>query len=105
MSNYIKNDHSKDGVDRRGFLTCMAWAGAGMLWVMKGVILQSQAFGESMPEVKGADFTFAQISDSHIGFNKGVYTDVLGTFQTCVSRINALPSAPALVLHTGDLTH
>ena len=46
-----------------------------------------------------------QVSDSHVGFNKGVYTDVLGTFQTAVSRINAMPKAPALVLHTGDLTH
>jgi hypothetical protein len=52
-----------------------------------------------------ADFTFVQVSDSHIGFNKGVYTDVLGTFQTAVSRINALPTPPSLVLHTGDLTH
>ena len=106
MSNYIKHDHSKDGVDRRGFLTCMAWAGAGMLWVMKGGILQSRAFGQTMPDdIKGADFTFAQISDSHIGFNKGVYSDVVGTFQLTVDRINALPKAPALVLHTGDLSH
>jgi 3',5'-cyclic AMP phosphodiesterase CpdA len=34
-----------------------------------------------------------------------VYTDVLGTFNTAVSRINALPKPPSLVLHTGDLTH
>jgi len=105
MSNYIKDDQSKDGVDRRGFLMCMAWAGAGMLWVMKGGILQSRAFGESMPDIKGADFTLAQISDSHIGFNKGVYTDVAGTFQLTVNKINALAKPPGLVLHTGDLTH
>jgi len=45
------------------------------------------------------------VSDSHIGFHKGVYTDVVGTFQSAVSRINALPISPSLVLHTGDLTH
>jgi len=30
---------------------------------------------------------------------------VVGTFQSAVSRINALPAPPSLVLHTGDLTH
>ena len=105
MPQYIHHDHSKDGINRRGFLTCMAWAGAGMVWVMKGGILQSRAFGQSMADTTDADFTFAQISDSHIGFNKGVYTDVVGTFQLTVDRINALPKAPGLVLHTGDLSH
>ncbi len=105
MSNYIQDDASKDGVDRRGFLKCMAWAGAGMVWVMKGGILQSRALGDAASDVMDADFTFAQVSDSHIGFNKGVYSDVIGTFQLTVDRINALPKAPGLVLHTGDLSH
>jgi 3',5'-cyclic-AMP phosphodiesterase len=103
MSQYIKKDESKDGIDRRGFLQCMAWAGAGMVWAMKGGILQSRAFGAEM--VADADFTFVQVSDSHIGFNKGVYTDVVGTFQESVGRINAMNVRPSLVLHTGDLTH
>jgi 3',5'-cyclic-AMP phosphodiesterase len=72
---------------------------------MKGGILQSRAFGADTAAFADADFTFAQISDSHVGFNKGVYTDVIGTFQTTVQRINALPRTPSLVLHTGDLTH
>ena len=105
MSNFLEDDHSKDGVDRRGFLKCMAWAGAGMVWVMKGGILQSCAFGQATTDVNDADFTFAQISDSHIGFNKGVYTDVVGTFQLTADRVNALPKTPGLVLHTGDLSH
>src|SRR5204863_6268823 len=98
-------DESKDGIDRRGFLKCMAWAGAGMLWAMKGGILQSHAFGADMAGMDNADFTFVQVSDSHIGFNKGVYSDVVGTFQQTVDRVNALPRPPSLVLHTGDLTH
>jgi 3',5'-cyclic AMP phosphodiesterase CpdA len=105
MSNYIEKDTSKDGIDRRGFLKCMAWAGAGLVWASKGGVLRSTAFGADMNTLADADFTFAQISDSHIGFNKGVYTNVLGTFQTSVARINALPKAPSLVLHTGDLSH
>lgn len=105
MSEYIENDRSTDGVDRRGFLKCMAWAGAGLVWAMKDGVLQSQVFGADAASVAAADFTFTQVSDSHIGFNKGVYSDVVGTFQLAVSRINALPRPPALVLHTGDLTH
>ena len=105
MSDYIENDRSTDGVDRRGFLKCMAWAGAGLVWAMKDGVLQSQVFGADAASLASADFTFAQVSDSHIGFNKGVYSDVVGTFQLAVSRVNALPKPPALVLHTGDLTH
>ena len=43
MSDYIKEDRSADGIDRRGFLKCMAWAGAGVLWTMKDGILQSRS--------------------------------------------------------------
>ena len=103
MSDYIKEDRSTDGVDRRGFLKCMAWAGAGVLWTMKDGILQSRALG-AQTHMMG-DFSFVQLSDSHVGFNKGVYGNVVGTFQLAVARINALPTPPALVLHTGDLTH
>lgn len=105
MSNYIEKDESNDGIDRRGFLKCMAWAGAGVIWAVKGGVLSANAFGADAVADSDADFTFAQISDSHIGFNKGVYTDVVGTFQTAVARVNALAKAPSLVLHTGDLTH
>ena len=105
MAEYIDKDTTKDGIDRRGFLKCMAWAGAGMVWAMKGGILQSRAFGEDMSGVANADFTFVQVSDSHVGFNKGVYHDVVGTFQQSVAKINALDKSPSLVLHTGDLTH
>jgi 3',5'-cyclic-AMP phosphodiesterase len=105
MSDFIDKDTSNDGIDRRGFLKCMAWAGAGMVWAMKGGILTARAFGQDAPTAAGDDFTFVQVSDSHIGFNKGVYANVVGTFQSAVSRINALPTRPSLVLHTGDLTH
>jgi 3',5'-cyclic AMP phosphodiesterase CpdA len=104
MPQYIKQDTTNDGIDRRGFLECMAWAGAGLVWAMKGGILSAQNLGADMM-AGNADFTFAQISDSHVGFNKGIYTDVVGTFQTAIQRINALPVAPSLVLHTGDITH
>jgi hypothetical protein len=37
----IEHDHNNDGVDRRGFLKCMAWAGTGALCVIEGGVLKS----------------------------------------------------------------
>jgi 3',5'-cyclic-AMP phosphodiesterase len=100
-----------DGVDRRGFLKCMAWAGTGLVWTVAGGVLASRTLGRDAKPGQGgggksiADFTFVQISDSHVGFNKEPNRDVTATFQEAVRRINALPRPPALILHTGDLTH
>jgi 3',5'-cyclic AMP phosphodiesterase CpdA len=108
MASYLEHDHQHDGIDRRGFLKCMAWAGTGLVFtVTAGGLLTSctlpQALGGA-PAVEG--FSFVQVSDNHIGFSSpGVNTDVTGTFQKVVERINALPQRPALVIHTGDLSH
>lgn len=104
----ILHDHQNDGLDRRGFLECMAWAGTGMLWTVAGGVLGSsvlpnRADAASIPQT--GRFTFAQISDTHIGFHKEANPDVTGTLQAAIARINALPETPDFVLHTGDLTH
>jgi Icc protein len=108
MSNTIEHDHSTDGVDRRGFLKCMAWAGTGALCILQGGVLKSFAMGdltrENIKHLKG-DLSFIQISDSHIGFNKAANPDVNATLQLAIDKINALPMRPAFALHTGDLTH
>lgn len=52
-----------------------------------------------------SDFSFVQISDSHIGFNKAANPDVVGTLQVAIDKINAMPTRPSFVLHTGDITH
>jgi 3',5'-cyclic-AMP phosphodiesterase len=96
---------SRDGIDRRGFLKCMAWAGTGLIWTFSGGIPISRAFGESSRPGKPADFSFVQISDSHIGFNKPANSDVTATLQTALSRIDAASIAPDFIIHTGDLTH
>jgi len=44
-----KHDH--DGVDRRGFLRCMAWAGTGALCVIKGGVLRSYSLSDPEPVV------------------------------------------------------
>jgi 3',5'-cyclic-AMP phosphodiesterase len=107
MTDEILHDHSADGIDRRGFLKCMAWAGTGALWAVQGGVLRSIAVdggaAAAVEAMKGA-LVFAQISDSHIGFNKAANPDVTATLQEAVDRLNRLPVRPAFVLHTGDIT-
>ncbi|HEX5443173.1 MAG TPA: metallophosphoesterase [Pirellulales bacterium] len=97
------SDSPDDGIDRRGFLECMAWAGTGLVWTLSGGLPAARAFGQD--RATADRFSFVQISDSHIGFGKEPNKDVVGTLQTAVDRINALPQRPTFVLHTGDLTH
>jgi 3',5'-cyclic AMP phosphodiesterase CpdA len=104
MRNRIYQEQNKGGIDRRGFLECMAWVGTGLVWSVSGGLLSSRTFADDR-KPENADFTFVQISDSHIGFSKPVNQDVTATLQETVSRINALPARPDLLLHTGDLTH
>ena len=106
MPRRIKENANKDGVDRRGFLECMAWAGTGMIWTVAGGVLGSKAFGQ-MPDhdMGGAGFSFVQISDSHIGFSKEANKDVTATLQEAITRINALGRTPDFLIHTGDLSH
>lgn len=92
-----------DGVDRRGFLGCMAWAGTGLIWTMAGGVPTSKLFAASGGHAKG-EFSFVQISDSHIGFNKAANPDVAGTLKLAVDKINGLPTEPELLLHTGDIS-
>jgi 3',5'-cyclic-AMP phosphodiesterase len=106
MGNYIVDDASDDGLDRRGFLKCMAWAGTATVWGLAGGIPTSYLVNKlpSLTEAQRKSIFFVQVSDSHIGFNKEANKDVTATLQQAVERINALPQAPALVLHTGDIT-
>ena len=109
------NDGNNDGINRRGFLECMAWAGTGVLWMISGGILKSYGMSQMIDRATGnlkkglilpkSDFSFVQISDSHIGFNKAANPDVVSTLQATIDKINAMPKAPSFVLHTGDLSH
>jgi 3',5'-cyclic AMP phosphodiesterase CpdA len=106
MHDEILYDHHHDGIDRRGLLKCMAWVGTGVVWSLTGGVLTSRTLAqEASPTADEADFTFAQISDSHIGFSKQPNTDVTATLREAIAKLNALPERPAFVLHTGDLSH
>jgi Icc protein len=97
-----------DRIDRRGFLECMAWAGTGLLWTAAGGVLSSRMISPAAAAETAAasgNFSFVQISDTHVGFKGQANSDAAATLKQVVDRINALPTAPAFVLHTGDLTH
>src|SRR5438874_1416518 len=93
------------GTSRRGLLKCMAWAGTGIVWTVAGGVPRGLGLGEAFAAPAADGFTFVQISDSHIGFNKEANPDTNATFQAALDRITKLPKQPAMVLHTGDVTH
>jgi 3',5'-cyclic AMP phosphodiesterase CpdA len=82
--------------------------GAGTLFALSGGVLSGFDLAEAA-ETKAAGVAgtplFVQISDSHIGFNKPANPDVAATLTRSIALVNALPKQPALVLHTGDITH
>src|SRR5258708_11529948 len=97
VSDEIVHDHNNDGIDRRGFLKCMAWAGTGTLCVLQGGVLKSFALSDVLQhkiDKLNGDLSFVQISDSHIGFNKDANPDVTATLREAIAKINALPGPP-----------
>src|SRR5262249_57551122 len=50
-------------------------------------------------------FTFLQISDSHMGFDKPANPNTKGTLEEAIGRIRALPQKPSFMVHTGDISH
>jgi 3',5'-cyclic AMP phosphodiesterase CpdA len=91
---------------RRGALKCLAWAGTGVVWTLSGGLATSMTAGEALAAGrKTSDLTFVQISDTHIGFDKAANPDVASTLGAAITQIRALPTPPAFVIHTGDITH
>ena len=112
IAQVAENGPANDGIDRRNFLECMAWAGTGLMWsIIGGVpsakLLAQPMMGASLGAGRVEEFSFVQISDSHIGFNKGANPDVTGTLKTAIDKINLVPAgmaAPDFLIHTGDIT-
>jgi 3',5'-cyclic AMP phosphodiesterase CpdA len=98
-----KKDRADHLVDRRGALECMLWAGTGVLWTVAGGVPASRLIGSAQAAEKG--FTFLQISDSHVGFDKAANPNALATLEDAVAKVQKLPVKPAFLIHTGDITH
>ena len=92
-----------DHPTRRVALECMLWAGSGLLWTVVGGVPRSALVGGA--RAAEANFSFAQISDSHIGFSRDPNLDTPGTLQAALDLVRAAPARPSLLLHTGDVSH
>ena len=94
---------------RRSALKCLAFGGAGTLFTLAGGVLTpielAVAAGDAPGAAKPGRPLFVQISDTHIGFNKEANPDVVATLGRSIELINSLPQPPALIIHTGDITH
>src|SRR5215467_12258330 len=103
MGDHDTHDH--DGASRRHVLKCMTWAGAGVLWTIGGGVPRSLGIiGEAQAQAAGG-LTFLQISDSHMGFDKPANPNVNSTLEEAIAKVRALPTKPAFMIHTGDITH
>src|SRR4029077_15849325 len=104
MSNQFPSDQT-----RRGALKCLAFGGAGTLFVLSGGVLApgNLAVGASQTNQAANAGTplFVQISDTHIGFKADANPDVAGTVKQTIELVNAMKDKPAFIMHTGDITH
>ncbi|GJE40786.1 metallophosphoesterase family protein [Methylobacterium persicinum] len=106
MNDLRQPDDGSPGPDRRGVLECMAWAGTGLLWSLGGGLPRAMGLEKALAAgTEPAPFTFLQISDSHVGFDKAANPDALGTLREAVRKIALLPEKPAFLIHTGDISH
>ena len=90
---------------RRDFMKCMAWAGTGIVWSVAGGVPRSLGLGGAALAAPAGGFTFVQISDTHMGFKAEANPDPNATLQAALDKIAALPQKPAMMIHTGDVTH
>src|ERR1700719_552034 len=100
------HDNQEDGVSRRHALECMLWGGTGVLWAVSGGVPKSLSLlGRIEAATAASSFTFLQISDSHVGFDKAANPNALGTLKEAMDKVATLPVKPAFMIPTGDITH
>jgi 3',5'-cyclic AMP phosphodiesterase CpdA len=75
------------------------------LWTLSGGVPKSLGLLSDALAGEASAFTFLQISDSHIGFNKPANPDALGTLREAITKVKAVAPKPAFMIHTGDITH
>jgi 3',5'-cyclic AMP phosphodiesterase CpdA len=98
-------------LSRRNALKCMAYGGAGTLFALSGGVFtpvdlaMARTYDQSKEGKALGKPLFVQISDTHIGFNKEANPDVAGTLTQTIDIVNGMSAQPALIIHTGDITH
>jgi 3',5'-cyclic AMP phosphodiesterase CpdA len=104
----MKSDRDEtrgDGPSRRKILECMTWAGTGVLWTVVGGVPRSAGIIDTAQAQSVKGLSFLQISDSHVGFDKPANPNAIGTLEEAIGKIKTLPTRPAFMIHTGDITH
>jgi 3',5'-cyclic AMP phosphodiesterase CpdA len=102
----MSTEHNPDGMSRRQLIRHSAWFGAAVVLTVAGGEVISHVAGSSGAAQQATPaLRFAQISDSHIGFNGPANTNVADTFTHAIGQVNGLGYTPDFVIHTGDLTH
>ena len=103
-SNVLLVDHNHDGVDRRGFLKCMAWAGTGAVRTpgRSAQVLQPQ---RGFAPARSRRTQLRPDQRQPHGVQQAGESRRVSTLQAAVAKINALPLTPEFMLHTGDITH
>jgi 3',5'-cyclic AMP phosphodiesterase CpdA len=96
---------NNNGPSRRKVLECMTWAGTGVLWTISGGVPHALGLVDEAMAADAKGLTFLQISDSHMGFDKPANPNAKGTLEEAIGRIKAIPTRPAFMIHTGDITH
>jgi 3',5'-cyclic AMP phosphodiesterase CpdA len=100
-----RETHDDGRLDRRQTLECMVWAGTGVLWTLTGGVPVARGLLGEARAATEAGFSFLQMSDSHIGFNKAANPDAIATLYEAVAKVKAIAARPSFILHTGDITH
>ncbi len=90
---------------RRQLLRHSAWFGAAVGLTVVGGEVISHVAGAAPATAERPTLRFAQISDSHIGFQGTANANVTDTFTEAIDQVNTLGYTPDFVIHTGDLTH
>jgi 3',5'-cyclic AMP phosphodiesterase CpdA len=83
----------------------MTWAGTGVLWTVVGGVPRSAGIIDTALAQSVKGLSFLQISDSHVGFDKPANPNAIGTLEEAIGKIKTLPTRPAFMIHTGDITH
>src|SRR5207244_13571818 len=80
---------------RRNALKCMAYGGAGTLFVLAGGVFSpvdlALAADDKLGTARLGKPLFVQITDTHLGFNKEANPEVHGTLTQPIASLNGMP--------------
>ena len=92
----MRTENDPAGMNRRQLIRHGAWFGAAVVLTVAGgeVISHVAGAGASGVQQSRPTLRFAQISDSHIGFNGPANPNVTDTFTHAIGQINNLGYTP-----------